>query len=76
MNSFMANMCSLVELAASFAVWATSKEATFLHGRFVWASWDVQELATGEVRERIDNDFYYLKDSIVGIDGARRARGY
>ena len=27
-----------------FAVWLASKEAAFLKGRFVWASWDVQEL--------------------------------
>ena len=33
-----------VELAADFAVWAVSPEASFLHGRFVWANWDVEEL--------------------------------
>jgi hypothetical protein len=25
-------------------VWAASKEAKFLNGRFVWANWDVDEL--------------------------------
>jgi hypothetical protein len=33
-----------VELAASFVVWATSTEAAFLKGKFVWANWDVNEL--------------------------------
>jgi hypothetical protein len=60
------------ELTGSFAVWAASKEAAFLHGRFVWCSWDVEEMATGEIRKRIDEDPYYLKASIVGLrDGFR-----
>ncbi len=25
-------------------MWATSSEARFLHGRFVWCQWDVEEL--------------------------------
>lgn len=33
-----------ISLAADFAVWAASTEAKCLHGRFVWASWDVDEL--------------------------------
>lgn len=49
------------------AVWAASKEAAFVHGRFVWCSWDVDELATGAVRKRLDDDFYYLRASIVGL---------
>lgn len=32
------------ELPANFAVWAASPEAKFLHGKFVWANWDVEEL--------------------------------
>jgi hypothetical protein len=31
-------------LPAAFAVWASSKQAHFLHGRFVWGNWDVVEL--------------------------------
>ena len=31
-------------LAGNFAVWLASPEAAFLHGRFVWAEWDVDEL--------------------------------
>jgi hypothetical protein len=31
-------------LPASFMVWAASKEAKFLNGKFAWANWDVDEL--------------------------------
>ncbi|KAK9343593.1 hypothetical protein V1522DRAFT_218672 [Lipomyces starkeyi] len=61
------------ELCGAFAVWATTKEAEFLHGRFVWAAWDVEELSTGEVRKRIDEDPYYLRASIVGLNGGLQA---
>lgn len=33
-----------VGLPAAFSVWASSKQAKFLHGRFVWGNWDVDEL--------------------------------
>lgn len=31
-------------LVGDFVLWATTEEAKFLAGRFVWANWDVQEL--------------------------------
>jgi NAD(P)-dependent dehydrogenase (short-subunit alcohol dehydrogenase family) len=55
------------ELTGNFAVWAASKEAAFLHGRFVWCSWDVEEMRGGEVRKRMQEDPYYLRASIVGL---------
>ncbi|KAF2231062.1 putative short-chain dehydrogenase [Viridothelium virens] len=61
------------ELAAAFAVWAASKEAAFLHGRFAWASWDVEELATGETREQIDEDPYFLRSTIAPLKRGNRA---
>ena len=33
-----------VALPAAFCVWLVSQEAVFLRGRFLWASWDVDEL--------------------------------
>jgi len=60
-------------LPGSFAVWAASKEAAFLHGRTVWGSWDVEELASGELRERLDKDFYFLRGTIAGLNGANLA---
>ncbi|KAK2060396.1 short chain dehydrogenase [Colletotrichum caudatum] len=48
-------------LPGSFAVWAASEEARFLHGRFVWAKWDVEELKTGEIGDKIRKNDNYLK---------------
>uniref|UniRef100_A0A093Y346 General stress protein 39 n=1 Tax=Talaromyces marneffei PM1 TaxID=1077442 RepID=A0A093Y346_TALMA len=56
------------DLCGAFAVWAATDEARFLHGRFAWASWDVEELATGELRKRIDEDPYFLRTSISGLN--------
>lgn len=39
-----------------------------MHGRYALASWDVEELATGDVRKRIENEFEYLKASVVGVN--------
>lgn len=63
----------LVNLPGAYAVWAASEEAQFLHGRTVWASWDVEELASGEVRKHIDQDGDYLRISVVGLKGNNRA---
>ncbi|KAI1114535.1 NAD(P)-binding protein [Nemania sp. NC0429] len=55
------------DLAAHFAVWSASAEARFLHGRFVWAAWDVNELRTGAIRERLDNDPDFLRVGVQGL---------
>jgi hypothetical protein len=34
----------IVELPASFMVWASSPEADLIKGKFLWANWDVNEL--------------------------------
>lgn len=52
-------------------MWLATEQAGFLHGRFVWSLWDVDELATGEIRKRIDSDPYFLRLSIVGLDGGK-----
>lgn len=57
----------LEDLPGHYAVWAASDEAAFLHGRFIWAGWDVDELRNGEIRRRIDNDANYLKVGVVGL---------
>ncbi|KAK7424147.1 hypothetical protein QQZ08_008753 [Neonectria magnoliae] len=56
-----------IKLPGDFAVWAASDEAQFLHGRFVWALWDVDELKAGPVRERIDKEDTFLKVGVHGI---------
>ncbi|KAI1092720.1 NAD(P)-binding protein [Rostrohypoxylon terebratum] len=55
------------DLPGDFAVWAASPEARFLHGRFVWASWDVEELMNGELRKRIEEDPWYFKVGVKGL---------
>jgi NAD(P)-dependent dehydrogenase (short-subunit alcohol dehydrogenase family) len=46
-----------VNLPASFMVWAASREARFLNGRFVWANWDVDELKTAGAEIKGGNRF-------------------
>ncbi|KAK3385918.1 hypothetical protein B0H63DRAFT_510591 [Podospora didyma] len=60
-------------LPGSFAVWAASEEARFLHGRWVWASWDVTELAQGELRKRLDSEVDFLRISVGGLAGTNLA---
>lgn len=38
-----------IQLSSEFIVWASSKEAAFLTGRFVWANWDVDELIAKKI---------------------------
>ncbi|KAF5690892.1 peroxisomal short-chain alcohol dehydrogenase [Fusarium circinatum] len=59
-------------LPGHFSVWAASAEASFLHGRFVWANWDVDELKTGPVRQQIDSAEHFLK---VGVEGLSEKMG-
>lgn len=61
------------ELCGAFAVWLATKEAEFLHGRFVWSSWDVDQLASSDIRRRIDDDPYFLRATISGLNDANLA---
>ncbi|KAI8964380.1 NAD(P)-binding protein [Daldinia sp. FL1419] len=54
-------------LPGGFAVWAATPEAEFIHGRFVWAGWDVDELKTGEAGKRLKEDQKFLKIGVNGI---------
>ncbi|KAH7185180.1 uncharacterized protein B0J16DRAFT_355675 [Fusarium flagelliforme] len=54
-------------LPGSFAVWAASGEAQFLHGRFVWSTWDVKDLASGDLKGQIDADQWLLKVGVKGL---------
>jgi hypothetical protein len=46
-------------------VWLAGDEAAFLHGRYVWANWDVPELL--EMKEKILDDKSLLKVGIIGV---------
>jgi hypothetical protein len=59
-------MC-LVNLAGHYAVWATSEEAKFLHGRFTWAAWDVEELTSEVTKKKIVENPTYLQVGVVGL---------
>lgn len=48
-----------VTLPAHFMLWLTTDKAAFLHGRFVWTNWDVEELIVA-------------KDDILKHDGCLR----
>ncbi|KAI1012013.1 hypothetical protein LB503_004460 [Fusarium chuoi] len=59
-------------LPGHFSVWAATPKAIFLHGRFIWANWDVNELKTGPVHKQIDTDEHFLK---VGVEGLSEKMG-
>ncbi|KAF5594901.1 peroxisomal short-chain alcohol dehydrogenase [Fusarium subglutinans] len=40
----------------------------YAQGRFAWASWDINELSQGPIRERIEEDPYCLKMTIRGAN--------
>ncbi|KAK5691543.1 hypothetical protein LTR97_011536 [Elasticomyces elasticus] len=46
-----------VNLPAAFVVWASSAEAKFLNGKFIWANWDVDELKAMAAKLPESNDF-------------------
>ncbi|KAF4957871.1 hypothetical protein FSARC_11167 [Fusarium sarcochroum] len=56
-----------VSLPGAFAVWCASPEASFLHGRFVWAAWDVDELKDGPIREKLETDGNFLRIGVHGL---------
>ena len=62
-----------MSLPSAFSVWAASKDARFAHGRFLWAAWDVNELASGELRERFKSDDDFLRVGVSGLKGVKKA---
>ncbi|KAH7233454.1 hypothetical protein BKA59DRAFT_560243 [Fusarium tricinctum] len=55
-----------IKLPGDFAVWAASEEAEFLHGRFVWAKWDVDELKNGPLRKQIESNPSLFRVGVIG----------
>ncbi|KAF9060509.1 short-chain dehydrogenase/reductase, partial [Rhodocollybia butyracea] len=57
----------VINLLSNFSVWAASPEASWLHGRFVWAHWDVDELkADPKIQKHLEGKGGYLK---IGVEG-------
>ncbi|ENH75641.1 Dehydrogenase/reductase SDR family member 2 [Fusarium oxysporum f. sp. cubense race 1] len=56
-------------LPGNFAVWAASPEAEFIHGRFVWAAWDVEELKT-RIEDGVKKNPRFLMAGIEGLSAS------
>ncbi|VTT68379.1 unnamed protein product [Fusarium fujikuroi] len=54
-------------IPGGFAVWASSPKAEVLHGRFVWSTWDVNDLVSGDLRKQIESDPWLLKVGVKGL---------
>ncbi|RDW80982.1 hypothetical protein BP5796_05680 [Coleophoma crateriformis] len=52
-------------LPGNFYVWASTKKAAFLHGRFVWTNWDVDELIA--MKPKFEADQGFLKVGLQGV---------
>ncbi|KAI8673039.1 hypothetical protein NCS56_00768600 [Fusarium sp. Ph1] len=63
--------CDDVDLPAHFIVWAASPQAEFLHGRFIWANWDVNELKGEAFRKQLDENPNLLT---VGVEGLSESK--
>lgn len=48
------------DLPAHFALWLAGPESRFLHGRFVWANWDVDELIALKPKLAKDPSFFTI----------------
>lgn len=47
-------------------LWVSTPAAAFLHGRFIWANWDADELMA--MKQKILDDPALLKIGITGVD--------
>lgn len=52
-----------IDLPAHFARWLAGSESDFLHGRFLWANWDVNELIA--LKEKVENDASFLTIGLI-----------
>lgn len=60
-----ADRIETASLPASVCVWASTPAASFLHGRFIWSNWDVEELAQ---RETELHEPGYLRIGLQGVE--------
>lgn len=52
-----------IDLPAHFAVWLAGPESSCLHGRYMWANWDVDELIA--LKDKLENDPFYMRVGLV-----------
>lgn len=63
----------LVTLPADFGVWAATDEAKFLHGRWVDAHWDIDEVKGPEIRKVLEEDKNFMR---IGLSGVTDTTGW
>ena len=56
-----------INLPAHFCLWCAGPEGGVLHGRFVWAQWDVDELLA--MKGRFEKDPMYFTVGLIGGEG-------
>ena len=49
-----------IQLSAHFTLWASSPEARFANGRFLWCNWDVDELKENAQKIQDSGDLFKL----------------
>ncbi|KAK4662255.1 uncharacterized protein QC763_0111470 [Podospora pseudopauciseta] len=54
-------------LPGNFAVWAATPAAKFLHGRFLAAWWDVNELKHDALQEKLNSEWHLLRVGVKGL---------
>lgn len=68
----LTSWCDTENLPGHTAVWAATKEAQFLHGRFFLANWDIDEVRNGVVGKQIQENANFLK---IGMEGLSENMG-
>ncbi|KAJ6144097.1 Sorbose reductase SOU1 [Penicillium chermesinum] len=65
-----ANIDTFIEtLPGNFAVWAATNEAAFLHGRYCWAGWDIEEMRKKLGDKELANQ-QFLRVGVIGVKDA------
>ena len=54
-------------LPGNFAVWAATEQAAFLHGRYCWAGWDVEEMRKELGDKELANQ-QFLRVAVTGVE--------
>ncbi|KAK4187145.1 hypothetical protein QBC35DRAFT_385497 [Podospora australis] len=58
---------STENLPGQTAVWAATEDAKFLHGRYMAAWWDIDELKRQEFKEKLEAEWHFLRVGVVGL---------
>ncbi|KAJ5654451.1 Sorbose reductase SOU1 [Penicillium lividum] len=56
-------------LPGNFAVWAATNQAAFLHGRYCWAGWDIEEMRKKLDVNQLTNQ-QFLRVGVIGMEDA------